>query len=63
MKIEERLLRLPEVINMFGIKKTCIYDRMKKGSFPKNVSLGGNIVAWRATDLNTHMNKILSGEV
>ena len=39
MKMEERLLRLPELINMFGIKKTCIYDRIKKGSFPKNISL------------------------
>ena len=56
MKIEERLLRLPEVINMFGIKKTTIYDRMKKGTFPKDISLGGNIVVWRLTDLNTYKN-------
>ena len=59
MKIEERLLRLPEVINMFGIKKTTIYDRMKKGTFPKNISLGGNIVVWRLTDLNAYMYQLL----
>ena len=59
MKIEERLLRLPEVINMFGIKKTTIYDRMKKGTFPKNISLGGNIVVWHLSDLNAYMYQLL----
>ena len=59
MNYEERLLRLPEVIKMFGIKKTTIYARMKKGSFPKNISLGGNIVVWRLTDLNAYMYQLL----
>lgn len=42
----ERLLRLPEVENRCGIKKSTIYALMKKGEFPRCVQCGARAVAW-----------------
>lgn len=35
-----RLLRMPQVIDRIGLKKTVIYERIKEGTFPKPVKLG-----------------------
>jgi prophage regulatory protein len=36
----QRLIRLPEVRAMVGLGTTSIYDKIKKGEFPKQVKLG-----------------------
>ena len=36
----ERIIRLPEVINTVGLKKSAIYKRIKAGEFPKPVKIG-----------------------
>ena len=41
-----QLIRLPEVLQMTGMDKTFIYDRMKEGTFPKQIQLGGKSVVW-----------------
>ena len=38
---EDRLLRLPEVMQMCGLGRETIYARMKRGEFPRSVALGG----------------------
>ena len=38
---QKRLIRLPEVMNRTGYGRTSIYRKMKDGSFPKSVKLGG----------------------
>lgn len=40
-----RLLRIAQVKDRVGMSQTTIYDRMKKGTFPKPVPLG-TLVAW-----------------
>ena len=44
--IGERLLRLPEVLERVPFGKTTLYRLMREGSFPKNIQLGSNMVAW-----------------
>jgi len=39
-------LRLRQVKAMTGLSKTTLYDRIKKGTFPAPVSLGGRSVGW-----------------
>lgn len=46
-----RFIRLPEVIDRTGLKTTTIYDRMKKGTFPKSIPLGRGIVVWNESDI------------
>lgn len=40
MKYTDRLIRLPEVIELVGLKRTAIYKMIKAGQFPKQVRLG-----------------------
>lgn len=46
-----RLIRMPELKSTTGLSKSAIYDRMKDGTFPKSVSLGGQSVAWVASEV------------
>ena len=59
MKFKGRLLRLPEVLEIVPIKKSTLYDPMKRGLFPKNIKLGSNIVVWITSEVNEWIaNKI-----
>ena len=42
----ERLLRLPDVEALTGLKKSAIYSGQKKGTFPKCIKLGPRASAW-----------------
>lgn len=44
-------LRRPQVEARTGLPRSTIYDRMKKGSFPKPINLGKRTVAWISADI------------
>ena len=49
----ERLLRLGEVKRVTGLCRSAIYECIKEGSFPTQVSLGGSrAVGWVASEVN-----------
>lgn len=39
-------IKLPEVIQLAGIKTSTIYKLANEGKFPKQVKLGARSVAW-----------------
>ena len=41
-----RFLRLPEVLNLVGVTRSTLYRWMDAGTFPKQISVGGNTVVW-----------------
>ena len=41
-----RLLRLPQVIDRTGIKKTKLYELQKDGSFPMRIKITAHAVGW-----------------
>ena len=43
----ERLLRLPEVEGLVGLRKSKLYDLVKQGQFPAPVRIGPRAVRWR----------------
>ena len=47
----EKLLRLPEVEALTGLKKTSLYNGAHAGTFPKPIRLSARAVAWRESDL------------
>lgn len=51
----ERMLRLPEVESLTGLKKSSIYAGMKADpqTFPHCVRLSARAVAWRESDIAT----------
>ena len=52
MKLTDRLLRLPEVMERVPYKKTKIYDLMSKKLFPQNIKLGSNLFVWKASEID-----------
>ena len=48
-----RLLRLPEVKRFVGLGRSAIYDKIKRGEFPRPVSLGARAVAWPSDEINS----------
>jgi prophage regulatory protein len=42
----ERLLRLPDVESAVGLRKSAIYDGIKKRTFPRPLKLGRKTVCW-----------------
>jgi len=56
---ETGFLRLPQIIGdpqkglppIIPVKKTCWWDGVKSGRFPKPVKLGPRVTAWRVEDI------------
>ncbi len=47
-----RLLRLPEVAAMCGLKRSAIYEAIKKREFPPPIPLGSSrSVAWISSEI------------
>ena len=46
-----RFLRISEVLQMTGMGKTFIYDRMRDGTFPKQIQLGSRTVVWNEQEV------------
>ena len=42
----DRVLRLPQVMEMTGLRRSSIYDAMKRGSFPPPLAIGARARGW-----------------
>jgi prophage regulatory protein len=47
-----RLLRLPQVMQQTGLKKTTLYELQKEGSFPMRIQITSNSVGWIEEEVN-----------
>ena len=45
-------VRLPEVLAVIPIGKTCWWEGVKTGRFPRPVKLSARCTAWRAEDIH-----------
>ena len=45
-RAQPRFLRLPEVLYLVGVTRSTLYRWMDSGTFPKQISVGGNTVVW-----------------
>lgn len=55
----DRFLRLVEVMHITGLGRNTIYRRMREGTFPKQVRLGPNSVAWLQSDISAWMTSVM----
>jgi prophage regulatory protein len=53
-----RLLRLPEVMDRVGLRRSAIYQRMSEGRFPKCRSLGPKCSVWVEAEINAWINSV-----
>lgn len=47
-----RLIRLPEVLERVGMKRSAVYQRMRDGRFPRSRSLGAKCVVWVEAEID-----------
>ena len=52
-----RFLRLPEVIQISGYRRSSIYEMIKAGNFPAPVHLGPRAVAWLESEVEAWMQE------
>ncbi|EDQ2852741.1 AlpA family transcriptional regulator [Salmonella enterica subsp. enterica] len=57
--VQERFIRLPEVIHLCGLSRSTIYDLISREAFPKQISLGGKNVAWAQSEITAWMAGVL----
>ena len=50
-----RFLLLPEVLQITGMSKTFIYDRINDGTFPRQIQLGSRTVVWNEQEVTKWM--------
>ena len=48
----QRLLRLPEVESLVGLRKSSIYEGVKSGTFPAPIKLSRRAVCWPAAEID-----------
>lgn len=53
-----RLLRLPEVMEKVGLRRSAIYQRMSEGRFPKCRSLGPKCSVWVESEIHAWIENI-----
>jgi len=58
---ETGFLRLPQVLMLIPIKKTCWWKGVKSGRFPKPVKLSQRCTAWRVEDIRELITKLSDG--
>ncbi|WP_322104063.1 helix-turn-helix transcriptional regulator [Paraburkholderia sp. J41] len=51
IRVMDAILRRKQVERTVGLSRSTIYQRMKDGTFPRAISLGGRMVGWRASDI------------
>ncbi|MYA89547.1 MAG: AlpA family transcriptional regulator [Boseongicola sp. SB0662_bin_57] len=47
----DRFHRISAVMEMTGLKRSTLYDHIKKGLFPTPVKLGPRASGWRESDI------------
>lgn len=48
---ETGFLRLPQVLSLIPVGKTCWWEGVRSGRYPKSVKLSPRCTAWRAEDI------------
>ncbi len=61
IQMDERLIRMPEVERLCGLKRSSIYRRIAEDAFVKPVSLGGRAIGFPASQVQKWISDRISG--
>jgi prophage regulatory protein len=50
--MEKRILRLPDVMKVTGLKRSSLYSAIQRNEFPKQVSLCVRSVGWNSEEVD-----------
>ena len=51
MEINDRMLKIGEVLELAGLSKPSVYRRMKDSNFPQPKAMGPRAVGWSETEV------------
>ncbi|MDQ0080886.1 putative DNA-binding transcriptional regulator AlpA [Variovorax boronicumulans] len=57
----DRLLRLPEVERLTGLRRSAIYEQMRRDIFPRSVKTGQRAAAWPESAVQSWIAERMSG--
>ena len=57
----KRLLRLPEVLDRIGYKRSRFLELVRLGVFPKPIKLGARAVAWPESQIDAVVDRLVGG--
>lgn len=49
--IDDKLIRLPEVLKRIPVSKSSWWNGVKEGRYPKAIKLGPRVTCWREKDI------------
>jgi len=55
--MQQRILRLPEVISRTGLSRSSIYLKISKNEFPSQINLGERMMGFLEEDVNTWIDE------
>ena len=58
MTDNDRLLRLPQVLDITGLGKTMIYRLIRQGTFPQPFKPGGHASRWSEAEIRDWREKV-----
>lgn len=56
---EERLIRIPKVMDKTGLARSTVWLFVKNGKLPKPIKLSARISVWRESDITAYINSLL----
>ena len=54
----DQLIRMSQVINLVGLKRSWIYQRIKEGKFPRPIKIGTRASVWTQSSVAAWIQKI-----
>ena len=55
---ETGFVRLPQILSVIPLGKSCWWEGVKSGRFPKPIKLSERCVAWRVEDIHNLIKKL-----
>jgi len=60
-RASDRLLRLPEVERLTGLRRSTIYEQMRRGIFPHSVKAGQRTATWPESAVQSWIAERIDG--
>jgi prophage regulatory protein len=61
-RAHDRLLRLPDVERLTGLRRSAIYEQMQRGVFPRSVKVGKRAATWSEASVQAWIADRKTGE-
>lgn len=59
---KQRIIRQREVLELFGISRSGLYQKLKDGSFPRQINIGARAVGWLESEVMTVFYAMVAGK-